>query len=104
MEGSRSFELAWGAAAAALCIALAVPILRWTLPGDRRSLFGVRIDPDARLQRAYGIFAFAMAFTNLGCRAIPHATLPLVHPAFFLVTIALLAGFAPRVAWLATHR
>ena len=101
MEGSRAFELTWGLTAAAICFAVAVPVLWWSLPGRRRSLFGRAVDPSGRLQLAYGIFAMAMAFTNAGCRAIPHDDLPLVHPAFFLITAALVLGLAPRVAYLA---
>jgi hypothetical protein len=97
LEGSRAFDLGWGIATAALCLALAVPILWWTLPEHRRSLFGLRIDPSYRLQRAYGLFCMAMAGTNLGCRAIPHDDLGIVHPVFFLITVVLVAGLAPRV-------
>ena len=52
--------------------ALAVPLLYWVLPGRERSFFGPRIDPAQRLQLAYGIFCMAMAFTDIGCRTIPH--------------------------------
>lgn len=104
MEGSRAFEAAWGSAAAAACLALAIPLLVWSRGAAGDTVFGARIDPGRRLQLAYGIFALAMAFTNLGCRLIPHAELPLVHPAFFIVTAALLAGLGPRVVVLAARR
>jgi hypothetical protein len=38
-----------------------------------------------------------MAFTDIGCRAIPHGPLAFVHPAFFLLTLALVMTLAPRV-------
>jgi hypothetical protein len=97
IEGPRSFDIAWGLVSGALCLALASPILASMWPVRRRSLFGSAIDPDYRLQLAYGIFCVAMAFTNLGCRAIPHDDLPLVHPTFFLITLALVVGLGPRV-------
>jgi hypothetical protein len=97
IEGSRSFDLGWGLVSATVCLALAVPMLWWWLPEHRRSFFGSSVDPRFRLQLAYGLFCMAMAGTNLGCRAIPHDELPLVHPAFFVITAALAVAFAPRV-------
>jgi len=97
LEGSRAFDLAWGGVTAALCLAIAIPMLRWWLPQHRRSVFGRAVDPTFRLQLAYGLFAMAMAGTNLGCRAIPHDDLPYVHPAFFAITMLLVAGLGPRV-------
>jgi len=96
MEGSRAFDAAWGLVTATACLALAVPMLWWWLPEHRRSFFGRAIDPRYRLQLAYGLFCMAMAGTNVGCRAIPHDDLPLVHPTFFLITVALVVAFAPR--------
>jgi len=101
MEGSRAFDLGWGIVTCGACLALAIPVLWWSLPAHRRSLFGSAIDPDGRLQLAYGVFAMAMAFTNAGCRAIPHGDLPYVHPTFFLITAALALGLGPRVVLLA---
>ena len=46
----------------------------------------------------------AMAGTNIGCRAIPHDDLPLVHPAFFFITVALIIGLAPRALAMALDR
>jgi hypothetical protein len=97
MEGSRTFDVTWGLVSAAMCLAVAVPILWWWLPGHRRSFFGTAIDPRYRLQLAYGLFCMAMAGTNIGCRAIPHDDLPFVHPAFFLITVALVITLAPRL-------
>ena len=104
LEGSRTFDLAWGLATAALCLALAVPILWWSLPAHRRSLFGTALDPHGNLQVGYGVFTMAMAFTNLGCRAIPHGDLPLVHPTFFAMTVALVLGLGPRILVVARRR
>ena len=103
MEGSRGFDLAWGAVTGALCLALAVALLRWWLPAHRRSVFGAAIDPRYRLQLGYGLFCLAMAGTNVGCRAIVHDDLGFVHPVFFLITVALYVGLAPRLAWLVAH-
>jgi hypothetical protein len=87
----------YGFATGGLCLALAIPLLWWVLPGHKRSFFGPRIDPEYRLQLFYGIFCMAMAFTDIGCRAIPHGTLEFVHPAFFLITLTLAATLGPRV-------
>jgi hypothetical protein len=78
IEGSRSFDEAWGLATAALCPALAVPILWWRLPEQRRSFFGPAIDPRYGLQLGYGIFCMAL-----------------------LIALALVAGLGPRVLVLA---
>ncbi len=103
LEGDRTFSLAYGLTTGAFCLALAIPLLYWVLPGHERSFFGQRIDPQQRLQLAYGIFCMAMAFTDIGCRAIPHGTLALVHPTFFLITIALVITLAPRILTLARN-
>ncbi len=103
MEGSRAFDLGWGLGTGALCLALAVPMLWWQLPAQRRSFFGSAVDPKQRLQLGYGIFAMAMAWTNVGCRAIPHGDLAFVHPTFFVTTAALVTGLGPRVVWMLAH-
>ena len=104
MEGSRAFDLMWGLVTAAACLALAIPMLWWWLPQHRRAFFARAIDPRYRLQLAYGLFCMAMAGTNIGCRAIPHDDLPLVHPAFFFITLALIIGLAPRALAMALDR
>ena len=101
LEGDRTFGLIYGLTTGGLCLALAIPMLYWVLPGHKRSFFGARIDPEYRLQLAYGIFCMAMAFTDIGCRAIPHGTLEFVHPTFFLVTLALVVTIAPRLVAIA---
>lgn len=104
MEGSRLFDEAWGLVAAAFCLAVAVPVLWWWLPEHRRALFPRAVDPRFRLQLGYGLFGMAMAGTNVGCRFIPHAALEAVHPTFFLITVALVLGLAPRLLWMALCR
>ena len=97
LEGDRTFGLVYGFVSGGLCLALAIPILWWVLPASRRSFFGARIDPASRLQLAYGVLCMAMAFTDVGCRAIPHGPLMFVHPAFFLITLVLVIAIAPRL-------
>jgi hypothetical protein len=101
LEGSETFNIVYGLATGGICLALAVPMLYWVLPGHKRSFFGPRIDPEYRLQLAYGIFCMAMAFTDIGCRTIPHGYLAYVHPTFFLLTVTLLLALAPRLLVLA---
>jgi hypothetical protein len=100
IEGSRAFDITWGVVTGSLCLALAAPLLWWWLPAHRRSFFGTAIDPHYRLQLAYGLFCMAMMGTNVGCRVIDHDDLPLVHPTFFLITVALAAGLGPRILWM----
>jgi len=104
LEGDRTYDIIYGLVTGGACIALAIPILIWVLPGRERSLFGRSIDPAQRLQLAYGIFCMAMGFTDIGCRAIPHGDLPLVHPTFFFMTVALLLALGPRVLALARQK
>jgi len=102
LEGGETFSLIYGLVTGGICLALAIPLLYWVLPGRQRSFFGPRIDPAYRLQLGYGIFCMSMAFTDIGCRTIPHGYLAYVHPTFFLMTLALLVLFGPRVlamAW-----
>ncbi len=102
LEGSETFNIVYGLVTGGVCLALAVPLLYWVLPEHKRSFFGSRIDPEYRLQLGYGIFCMAMAFTDVGCRTIPHGHLAFVHPTFFLMTLLLLIGLGPRllaVAW-----
>jgi hypothetical protein len=97
LEGDQAFSITYGFVTGGLCLALAVPLLYWVLPGRRRSFFGPAIDPAYRLQLAYGIFCMAMAFTDIGCRTIPHGSLEFVHPTFFLMTLVLVATIGPRL-------
>ena len=97
LEGDRTFSLVYGFTTGSLCLALAVPLLWWVLPTHKRSFFGARIDPEYRLQLGYGIFCMAMAFTDIGCRAIPHGPLEAVHPTFFVLTLLLVVTLGPRL-------
>jgi hypothetical protein len=97
LEGDRTFSIVYGLVTGGMCLAVAVPLLYWVLPAHRRSFFGTAIDPSYALQLAYGIFSMAMAFTDIGCRAIPHGPLEFVHPTFFLMTLVLVGSLAPRV-------
>jgi len=101
LENDRAFDLVWGAASGMISLALAVPLLRWSLPEHRRSVFGTAIDPTYRLQLAYGLLAMGMFVTNSLCRFIPHGALEYVHPTYAFITLALVFGFGPRVVYLA---
>ena len=84
-EGSRAFDIAWGAATGTLCFALGTfVIVRWLVArhGNGPSLFGSAVDPKRRLHLAYGIAAMGMGGTNYGCRFIDHRYLSGVHEGF----------------------
>jgi hypothetical protein len=100
IEGSRTFNVLFGAATAAVCFAVAIPVLWWVLPKHQVWLFSRRVDRYRRIQLAYGLFCMSMAFTDAGCRFFPHAPLPWVHPAFFLTTLLIGIGLGPRVVYL----
>jgi hypothetical protein len=101
LDGDRTFDLIWGTATGAVSLALAIPMLWWWLPKHRRSVFGTAIDPAYRLQLGYGLFGMAMFGTNFFCRFIPHGYLEYVHPTFAAITLLLVLGLGPRVAYLA---
>jgi hypothetical protein len=103
IEGTRTFNVIFGAVTSAICLGVAVPTLWWVLPAHRRWLFSPNVDRNQGVQLAYGIFCMAMAFTDALCRGIPHGPLPWVHPAFFLTTILIGAGLGPRVAFVAVR-
>ena len=100
IEGTRSFNLIFGAITSAACFAVAIPTLWWVLPKHRLWFFSPEVDRNQRLQLAYGIFCMSMAFTDALCRFIPHQKLPWVHPAFFLTTVIVFVALGPRVAYL----
>jgi hypothetical protein len=104
LEGDRLFDIVWGTVSGLLCLSVAVPMLWWWLPEHRRSFFGTAIDPQYRLQLAYGLFGMGMFGTNIGCRYIPHGWLEYVHPTFALLTVLLLVGLGPRVIFMAYAR
>ncbi len=100
IEGSRPFDILFGATTSLVCLFCAVPILWWVLPRTRLWLFSKNVDRNQGIQLAYGIFCMSMAFTDALCRFIPHDPLEWVHPAFFLTTIIIALGIGPRVVYL----
>jgi hypothetical protein len=104
LEGSRQFDVVFGLVTGTTCFLLGLPLVVWWVPRFRRSFFGERIDPTYTLQLVYGAFCFAMFGTDVVCRAIPHDDLPYVHPTYFLITLALVVGLAPRIVYLLVKR
>jgi hypothetical protein len=101
LEGDRTFDIALGTLTGAICLAVAIPILLWTLPSHRRRLFSRSVDPHGILQIAYGVFCMAMAWADALCRYIPHGPLAWVHPAFFVTTLLIAVVVGRRVLALA---
>ena len=100
LDGSRAFELAWGAVAGTLCFALGtIVIVRWLAArrSGAPSLFGSAVDPQRRLHLAYGIFAMGMGGTNYGCRFIDHRYLSGVHEGFAAITFVVVALLVSRL-------
>jgi len=97
LEGDRTFDIALGTLTGAICLAIAIPILLWTLPSHRRRLFSRSVDPHGILQIAYGVFCMAMAWADALCRYIPHGPLAWVHPAFFATTLLIAVVIGRRV-------
>jgi hypothetical protein len=104
IEGSRTFNILFGATTAGVCLLVAVPILWWVLPRHRRWFFSRGVDRHQRIQLAYGLFCMSMAFTDALCRFIPHKPLASVHPAFFSTTVLIALGIGPRVVYLLLRR
>lgn len=101
LEGSRAFDIGWGFISGSVCLALGVLIVTWWLRGRRSgmpSMFGTAVDPQRRLQLAYGIFALVMGFTNYGCRFIDHRYLAGVHEGYFALTLATVVVLASPLA------
>ena len=98
IDASRGFSIVFGTITAGLCLAIAIPMLWWTLPAHRVRVFNPRTDDKLYFQAGYGIAAMAMGWANALCRYIPHARLGLVHPAFFVTTLLLVGFLGPRVA------
>ncbi len=101
LEGDRTFDIVLGTLTGAVCLAIAIPILLWSLPSYRRRLFSRSVDPHGILQIAYGVFCMAMAWADALCRYIPHGPLAWVHPAFFVTTLLIAAVIGRRVLALA---
>jgi len=85
LEGDHTFSLVYGLTTGAVCLALAIPLLYWALPGHQRSFFGVAVDPMRRLAVGYGIFCYGYGIHGHRLPAHPAWPLAFVHPAFFLV-------------------
>jgi hypothetical protein len=103
-EGSRAFDIVWGAASGSLCFALGITLVYGWVRARRTggpSVFGGAIDPSRGLQLAWAIFALGMGGTNFGCRFIDHRYLEGVHEGFFAITLVVYAVLAPRLLWLA---
>ena len=101
LEGSRAFDIAWGALTGAVCFTLGGLVVAhwlraWKSHGP--SLFGAVVDPTRRLELAYGAFALAMGGTNVGCRFIPHNYLEGVHEGYAILTLATVAVLGPALA------
>jgi hypothetical protein len=104
IEGTRTFNVLFGAVTAAICFSVAIPILWWVLPKHRTWFFSPDVDRNQGVQLTYGLFCMSMAFTDALCRFIPHEPLPWVHPAFFLTTLIIAMALGPRVAYIALRR
>lgn len=104
IEGNRLFSIVFGTIMSGSCFAVAVPTLWWFLPRQRIWIFPQELDPKRRWQFWFGMFGMGMAFTNALCRYIPHGDLGIVHPVFFLTTIAYVLFLGTRVAAVALGR
>ncbi len=101
LEGSRTFDIAWGATTGTVCMILGAISLALWLRARRTgepSLFGAAIDPKRRLQFAYAIFAMVMGGTNYGCRFIDHRYLEAVHEGWFVLTVVIVATLGTLLA------
>jgi len=100
LEGSRAFDMAWGALSGGLCFAIGIALIAaWVRArsGTGESIFGAPVDPSRRLHFAWAVFALGMGGTNVGCRFIDHHLLVGVHEGFFALTLVLHAVLAPRL-------
>jgi hypothetical protein len=101
IEGSRTFDILWGTATAAILFLIAWNVLYWWQPEHRVRIFSPSVDPTMRLQLYWGLAAMAMSFTNVGCRYIPHAFLEGVHLGFALITVTVALVLGPLVLYTA---
>lgn len=100
LEGSRAFEIAWGALAGSICLAIGISMIASWLHAYRNggeSLLGTHADPGRGLHLAWAIASLSMAGTNYGCRFIDHRYLAGVHESFFAITLAIYAMLLPRL-------
>jgi len=101
LEGSRAFDIAWGALTGGLCFAIGIAMIAAWARARRthaESFFGARVDPGRGLHLAWAAFALAMGGTNVGCRFIDHNELAGVHEGFFALTLIVYAVLLPRLA------
>ncbi len=99
-EGSRAFDIAWGAVTGGLCFAIGIAMIAWWVrarASGEASVFGARVDPGRGLHLAWAAFALAMGGTNIGCRFIDHHPLAAVHEGFFALTLVVYAVLAPAL-------
>ena len=102
-EGSRAFDIAWGATTGTVCFALGIALVYGWVVARRAngpSVFGRTIDPSRALHLAWAILALGMGGTNFGCRFIDHNYLSGVHEGFFAITLVVYAVLGPRLVWL----
>ena len=107
LEGSRAFDIAWGATTGSLCFAIGIALVYGWVVARRSggaSIFGTDIDPSRSLHLAWAILALGMGGTNFGCRFIDHHYLSGVHEGFFAVTLVVYAVLGPRLVWLGLAR
>ena len=107
LEGSRAFDMAWGAVTGGLCFTIGIAMIAWWVRAratGAASIFGNRVDPGRGLHLAWAAFALAMGGTNIGCRFIDHNPLAAVHEGFFVLTLIVYAVLAPPLIARAMHR
>jgi hypothetical protein len=97
---NRLFDTVLSAAIGVLCLAIGATILRWTSPKHAVWLFTPRVDPDRRIQFAYGAFCSAVALLKLFGRNLQLGPLDLVRPAFFYTTVFLIVTLGLRVLYI----
>jgi hypothetical protein len=99
---NRLFDTVLSAAVGVLCLFVGATILRWTSAKPAVWLFTPRVDPDQRIQRAYGMLCVVVALLKLFGRHLPLGPLDLVRPAFFFTTVFLVVALGLRVLYLAS--
>ena len=97
---NRLFDTVLSAAIGVLCLAIGGTILRWTSPKHPVWLFTARVDPDRRIQFAYGVFCSAVALLKLFGRNLQLGPLDLVRPALFYTTVFLIVTLGLRVLYI----
>ena len=104
LEGSRAFDIAWGATTGTICFAIGIALVYLWVTARRTdgpSVFGRAVDPSRGLHLAWAVLALGMGGTNFGCRFIDHNYLAGVHEGFFAITLVVYAVLGPRLIRLA---